>query len=273
MKKKAVTNIIKGLIIGGTMTVPGVSGGSMAMILGIYDKMIASVSGILKLQKKSFVFLLECIAGAIIGIILFSNSILKLIIRFPMPMSYLFIGAVAGGAPMIYRSAKITKFNIGAVLYPIIGIILVLLIALIPEGIFAPGDAFGIKEFFLQLFGGIIIAAALVLPGISVSQMLLMLRLYEIVMKSAGTLNILPILPLGLGVLLGTVLTAKLMDKAMARFPQAAYLIILGFILGSVRELFPGIPFGINIPICIISAAAGFFIVYTISSRTSDSAL
>ena len=271
MKKNAIITFLKGLFIGGTMTVPGISGGSMAMILGIYDRMISSVSGVLRLEKKSFIFLAECVIGAVLGMVLFSNSILSLIERFPLPMSYFFIGAVVGGAPMIYRSAKVTRFTPGAVIYPIIGIILVLLIALLPEGIFAPGESFGVSEFFLQLLGGVIVAIALVLPGISVSQMLLMLGLYEPVMKSIGSLNILPIIPLGIGVLLGTVMTAKLMDKAMHRFPQATYLIILGFVLGSVRELFPGLPMGLNIPICIVTAAAGFFVVYVISSKTSES--
>lgn len=266
--KKIITTFLKGLTVGGTMTVPGVSGGSMAMILGIYDKLISALNGVLKFDKKSFIFLVQFALGAIIGIVLFSGSVLSLIEKFPMPMSYFFIGAVLGGAPLMYKSANETKFRATSIIYPLIGIVIVSLIALLPEGLFAPGDSLGIKEFFIQILGGVIVAMALVLPGISVSQMLLMLGLYESTMQAAHTLNVIPLIPLVLGALLGMVATAKLMDKAMNRFPNATYLIIFGFVLGSVRELFPGVPGGIEILVCLVTAAAGFFAVYTISKKT-----
>lgn len=269
---KRLIVFLKGLCIGGTMTVPGVSGGSMAIILGIYDKLLSSVNGVLKLDKKSICFLLECVAGALVGIFLFSKSLLALLTHFPMPTSYFFLGAIVGSIPMIYRSAKVTKFTPGSVLYPILGILLVSLIALIPTGLFSPENNHGAGGFFIQILGGVIIAIALVLPGISVSQMLLMLGLYEIVMgtfSSPNVMSLISLIPLAIGLLVGTLSTTNILDKAMKRFPQASYLIILGFVLGSVGELFPGIPTGADIPISIAAAAAGMVIVYIISSKTA----
>lgn len=268
MKKNVIVNFLKGMCIGGTMTVPGISGGSMAMILGIYDKLISSVNRAVKFDKKSIIFLLEVLLGGGIGIILFSGLVLKMIELYTMPVTYFFIGAVLGGTPMIYRSAKVTKFTPSAIIYPIIGIVIVSLIALLPEGVFDPSLNSGVRGFFIQIIGGVIIAIALVLPGISVSQMLLMLGLYETVMGAASSLNILPIIPIAVGALIGTLSTAKVMDKAMVKFPQATYLIIFGFVLGSVRELFPGVPFGFEIPLCILTAALGFYVVYLISEKS-----
>ncbi len=268
--KNAIVTFLKGLCIGGTMTVPGVSGGSMAMILGIYDKMISAVTKALKFDKKSIIFLLLCVAGAGLGMVLFSNSILELIENFPMPTRYFFIGAVAGGVPMIYRCAGVKEFSAKTIIYPIIGIVIVSLIALLPEGLFAPSEEFSITSLAIQILGGVIIAAALVLPGISVSQMLLMLGLYEIVMKSVASLLILPLIPIAIGVVLGTVGTAKAMDSLMRKYPLATYLIILGFVLGSLRELFPGVPTGLEIPLCLLTAAAGFFAVFTISKKAGE---
>ena len=261
MKKNMIVNFLKGMCIGGTMTVPGISG-------GIYDKMISAVNKAVKLDKKSIIFLIECVIGAGIGIVLFSGLVLELIELYTMPVTYFFIGAVLGGAPMIYRSASVSKFSASAVIYPIIGIIIVSLIALLPEGLFDPALNSGVRGFFIQILGGVIIAIALVLPGISVSQMLLMLGLYETVMGAAHSLNIIPIIPLAIGAAIGTLSTAKVMDKAMVKYPQATYLIIFGFVLGSVRELFPGVPMGFEIPLCILTAALGFYVVYIISDKS-----
>ena len=195
MKKNVITNFIKGMCIGGIMTVPGISGGSIAMILGIYDKLISAVNKAVKLDKKSILFLLEVLIGGGVGFVVLSGFVLKMIELYTMPVTYFFIGAVLGGTPMIYRSAKVTKFSPGAVIYPIIGIIIVSLILLLPEGIFNPSLSSGVQGVLIQIIGGIIIAIGFVLPGISLSQMLLMLGLYEIVMEAASTLNILPVIP------------------------------------------------------------------------------
>ena len=83
---------VKGMVIGATMLVPGVSGGSMAMILGIYDRLVSSVSSFFKDVKGNFLFLaLFCLGGGA-GILVFARPLLYLIERFPMPMMYFFLG-------------------------------------------------------------------------------------------------------------------------------------------------------------------------------------
>ena len=91
---------LKGLFVGGTMLVPGVSGGSMAMILGIYHELIASISSFLKHKKESLLFLGVFVVGALVGMALFARPLEALIERFPMPTLYFFIGAVVGGVPL-----------------------------------------------------------------------------------------------------------------------------------------------------------------------------
>ena len=101
--------VLKGMWIGGTMTVPGVSGGSMAILLGIYDKLIFAISKFTKNIKANILFLVEFVLGAGVGLVLFSRFIMMLLERFEMPTSYFFLGAVAGGIPLIIKEAKITK--------------------------------------------------------------------------------------------------------------------------------------------------------------------
>ena len=100
MKHFDWVTILKGMWVGGTMTVPGVSGGSMAMILGVYDRLIASVSGFFKEPVKSIVFLGQFVAGAGVGMVLFSRLITWLLTtRADIPLRFFFLGAVAGACP------------------------------------------------------------------------------------------------------------------------------------------------------------------------------
>jgi putative membrane protein len=265
-----------GAWIGGTMTVPGVSGGSMAMILGIYDRLITSVNGIFKKDKfkESLIFLLKFMIGAVIGLFLFAKLITLALTHASVPTRYFFLGAVAGGAPMIFRAAKIKKVGIPVFVYPIVGIVCALLISLIPEGIFeidGSGTLVVIAGILIQLLGGIVIAVALVLPGISVSQMLLVLGVYEKLTAAVDALDIMTLLsfaPLVIGTVGGILLTTNLIERAMKKSPTATYLIVFGFILGSLPELFPAQMLGgWDLLLAPLLAILGFFIVFAISKK------
>mgnify|MGYP005776197081 FL=1 len=90
MKQNKLESFLKGMIIGGTMLVPGVSGGSMAMILGIYSRLVSSVSSFTKDKKGNFLFLVIFSLGGGTGMLLFARPLLSLIERYPMPMLYFF---------------------------------------------------------------------------------------------------------------------------------------------------------------------------------------
>ena len=274
--KSTVHTLACGAWIGGTMTVPGVSGGSMAMILGIYDRLISSVNGIFQKGrfKESFFFLLKFLIGAGAGLFLFAKLITLALMHFSMPTRYFFLGAVAGGAPMIFRAAKVKKVNAPVFIYPILGIVCALLISLIPEGIFEVGGTgfFAvIGGVLIQLLGGIVVAVALVLPGISVSQMLLVLGLYEKLTAAVDALDILTLLsfaPLMIGIVGGIFLTTGVIEKAMNKPPMGTYLIVFGFILGSLPELVPAqFPLGWDILFCPLLALLGFVAVFMISKK------
>ena len=224
---------LKGLIIGGTMLVPGVSGGSMAMILGIYDRLISSVSSFMKNKKENLIFLVVFSMGGILGVLLFANPLLQLIERYPMPMLYFFIGAVAGGIPLIVRQAGAKRLTWRIAGYVVLGLIAVSALGLLPQDLFNAENSSGTVGFLLLLIAGFVTAAALVLPGISVSYLLLLIT--------------------------------RALERAMAAHPHPSYFIILGFLLGSVAEIFPGIPQGLSLPVCIITFAAGFSAIFFLS--------
>ena len=176
----------KGLWIGGTMTVPGVSGGTMAILVGIYDRLIGAVSGLVPKKRSvgdkenqersywsvariSLLFLLVFLLGAGLGILFFAK-VISGILEQPVAGGYLrffFLGAVAGGIPFIWSSAKVKKFSPWLILLPVVGAGLVYGLTFLPEEMFSLEAAGGIGAFLLKLVGGIILAVALVLPGVS----------------------------------------------------------------------------------------------------------
>lgn len=264
---KKILIVLKGFIIGGTMSIPGVSGGSMAMVLGIYDELIASISTLFKNFKKNVIFLIFFCVGALVGIISFSKPLGALLEHYRVPVMFFFIGAVVGSIPMIMRKAKVTQLSWRVVVYPLIGIACVVPLAFLPGELLQQQD-FSITYILLQIGAGIIAAIGLVLPGISVSQMLLMLGLYEPIINAARTFDIMALislLPFFISLLVGILATTKLLESAMTKHPQATYLIVLGFLIASVGQVFPGLPTGWEIPLCIVLFAASFCAIFFLS--------
>ncbi len=274
MKSKEKSNLFitafKGLIVGASMLVPGVSGGSMAIILGIYDRLIRATSSLFKNIKENVIFLGIFVVGALVGIVTFAKPLLYLTETYEMIMMYFFIGAVAGGVPLMYKKAEVSRITTGTIFYVFIGAVITLLLNFIPEGVFAFEGSLNLGSLALLAVAGIVIAVALILPGISTSYMLLVLGMYDETMRAIKDLYFPYLIPLVIGVLLGVALTTRILEKAMNAYPRATYLIILGFIIGSVVQVFPGFPSGINLLLCPIMFILGFFIIKKISSFNTD---
>lgn len=252
------------------MLVPGVSGGSMAMTLGIYNELIEAISSIRQMKKKDIIFLSLFILGAAVGMLIFANPILALIERFPKPTIFFFLGAVAGAIPMICKHSKVTKIAVKHVVYVILGAVFVLALSFIPSDILHTSSTNGLLWFFILVLAGFISAVAFILPGISFSYFLLLLGLYDDTMRAIGDMDIMFLLPLVIGLAIGILISAKLLDRAMKVYPHATYLIILGFVVGSLIEAFPGTPVGWEWLVCILTASAGFSAILMLSCKTGE---
>lgn len=262
--KEVAKTTFNGVIIGASMLLPGISGGTMAIMLGIYDKMISAVSQILKTPKQSIIFLLQIAVGGAVGMVAFSNVVLTLIESFYVPMLFLFMGAIVGTVPLLYRKTKAEKFAPTDVIFVAVGLGLLLLLKLVPQGLFDITGSLDFMDFLILLLGGFGVSLALVLPGISVSYTFVLLGMYDRFIAALKDLDILFLLPLGLGLIAGIFLTARALEKAMARFARQTYLIISGFVLASVFEIFPyqDVPQGYNIAICVGTLVLGFLITF-----------
>lgn len=262
--RDALLSAAKGAAIGGTMLIPGVSGGTTAMMLGIYDRLIQAVSGFRRHKRESFFFLLWFCLGACAGIFLLARPLLSLMEHFPRPAGFFFLGAVAGSVPMVYEKSRIGSFQWRVPVYVLMGAALVFLLDSLP----APAHqaaADGMWRPLLLLLAGAVEAVALVLPGISVSYLLLLLGLYDSTMAAVACLDLTFLLPMAVGLAAGILSTTKALELLMARYPRATYLVILGFMLASLPTLFPGLPKAGEWLPCLTCLLAGFGIIYKVS--------
>ena len=258
--------ILCGFITGSVMAVPGISGGSAAMVIGVYDDLLRAVSRCFSEPRRNIPLLLRFALGGILGLFLMAGAISWLLTtQAEVPVRFLVLGAVAGGIPAIFRKAGVRRLNASGLVLILSGAAAVLLLASFPEGLFTPGER-GFADMALQFTGGMLLAAALVLPGISASHFLYMLGIYDAVMEKLSTLDLIPLLPLAAGTVLGIFLTARLIETLFQRHQAGTFLVILGFMLASLRELIPrgAEPWQIltGIP-CIL---VGFVPVYFIQS-------
>lgn len=259
-----IVNFLKGLVISISQLVPGVSGGTIAMILGIYDKLLHAVNNILKDFKNQYKILMQVGIGAVVGIFAFSKIVKSLFDSYPISIGYLFIGVILGGAPLMFRKATVKGFNKKSIVYLILGIIVVLMMGTPDNDASAIITSLSFINFIWLFVGGVVVAIALILPGISGSFMLYVLGLYNTVITAVVQFNIPVLIPIALGGVIGTLLTARIIESLLVKYPEQTYILIFGFILGSVFSVFPGVD-GASSVIGVILGIIGFMFTYYIS--------
>ncbi len=238
--KEAAANFLRGAIIGTAMLIPGLSGGTTAIVLGIYDKMIAAVGDIFKKFKESVTYLIPIGLGGVIGIWLFSKPLLTLTNMAFVPMMGLFFGIVLGSLPLLLSKAdteKTPQSRLLMALYVLIGGALVMLLTLLPEGMFNVTTR-SLSGYAFLFLGGAVLAIALVLPGISFSHMLLVLGIWQTALEAVRKPDLYFLSALVLGVAAGTLLCTKTLERAMQRFPRATYSLVVGFVVASLVDVY-----------------------------------
>lgn len=274
--------MIKGFIIGSSMSVPGVSGGTMAILLGIYDKLISSISGFLKDIKNNILFLIKFCIGAGVGIGSLAFVIKWLLEKYPLPVSFFFLGAVIGGIPALSKKVDKAKSKVSSALFFLSGLIIVIAISFIPTGNFNVSSGSGPAHYMMLLVTGIVIALALVLPGISTSHMLLVLGMYDSMIAAITNFDIVYVGILGIATVMGIFLITKPIEWTMNKFPHQTYCMIIGFVLGSTYEIFkdkiiPAVPESttagwwiLAFIISLITFLLGYFAIQSISRFSND---
>ena len=271
--KKFIINIINGIIFGISNVIPGVSGGTMAIIFNFYDILTESITLNFKVLKKNIKFIIPFGIGIILGIIVFSAIIDYLIGNHTQATYFGLIGIVLGSIPLIlFKAKKAGKITTISYIPFIITLGIMVVLSIQPQD-----DTSGILfttlnlESFIVLFLGLTIAAAtMIIPGISGSLMLVIMGLYTTVIAEViGNFNILLMIPVLLGIGFGLLAGAKLITILLRKYTQLTYMAIFGLVIGSIIPLWQETKFNyimdMNIIISIISLVIMFIIVYSFS--------
>lgn len=266
-KNNSAVRILKGFVIGASMLVPGASGGTMAIILGIYDELIHAVSTLRQNVKQNTILLGTYTMAGILGILMFSRPMLAAVTLWNKPMLFLFLGAILGSVPPLYRKVKVSRIKPINILFALIGAFLGICTMYLPEGVFQLNSSFNLYNFSMLILAGVIIAVALILPGISASYILLMLGMYDLTLIAIKEFNLIYLVPLAIGILGGTFMTAGILEREMKRHPQFTYMLIIGFMLGSLVQVFPGVPMGKEILPCILTFFIGLSVILWIGRK------
>lgn len=263
--------ILCGLVIGSSMLIPGLSGGTTAIILGIYDRLISSVAELSKGKNRAFnlKFLITFMVGAGIGIYLFSGIVLKAMTHFRKPLMFLVIGIILSAIPPLAKKAGVLKIKLRDILSVLCGLSVCIFFTVFRNGLFCLDGSPSVKSFIITVIAGLLIAIALILPGISCSQCLMILGIFEMTLDAVKSHNLLLLIPLALSVIIGILIFSNVLNTFLTKHTRTAYLIITGFVMGSVIDAFPGVPKGLEILICPLTFAAGLSIIKLVSKASN----
>lgn len=231
----------KGGAIGLAMIIPGVSGGTLAVLLGIYDKIIDSIGNLFKKFKESFLFLLPIALGAILAFAALYYPLKYALKYAPFPTMLLFAGLMLGSIPDLIKKSEKNGFKKLDSIGLVIACLFVVGICFIPNlGDVDLSADMHAWEYFLLLFIGMIASCALVIPGVSGSMLLLIFGYYQPLLATISAMrtsfghSFLALATFAVGLIIGFFTIAKLMQFLLKRFRRVTYWSIVGFVIGSV---------------------------------------
>lgn len=242
---KNIILVLKGFIIGLANIVPGLSGGTMAIGLGIYEQLLESIGSFTKNMKKNSLFLGLIVLGAALSIILGSNIMVYLLDNYLVLITCLFIGLILGGIPSIIKQSSMKiSFKNGFAFA--LSFLFLIIFSLLNEGDKVVSlSNLTLVSFLILFLVGMIASATMVVPGISGSFVLVMLGYYKPILEAIKDFtsftnlysNFFILTVFGLGVIFGIVLISKIMTFLFNKNKELTYSAILGIVIASIFVL------------------------------------
>ncbi|MEE1315427.1 MAG: DUF368 domain-containing protein [Faecalimonas sp.] len=277
--------ILQGIAVGVANIIPGVSGGTMMVAMGLYDKLIHCITHLKSEWKKSLKLLVPIFIGVGLAIVLLSRLFEYLLANHPLPTNFAFCGLIAGSLPFIVKKVKGHSVTIGKIIPFLLFFALVIGMALMGETSGADADVSLSFVNVLKLFGvGVIAAATMVVPGVSGSMMLMVLGYYDTILATINdcidavlafdipavltTLGVLA--PFGIGVVVGIFVIAKIIEFVFQKAEVHAYYAIIGLIVASPIAILIGVDWsGLTVWSAIISIVT-FVLGWFVASKLGE---
>ena len=267
--------VFMGILFGFANVIPGVSGGTVMVVLGVYERIIGIITAFAKKIKKEWKFFLPILVGMGIAVVIFGKLMSGLLEKHAQITQMFFIGVIVFSVPQIFRKAafdKKKKLNVKPVGIVAFVLMLALMVfmayspandekarlkaeketletieevldengekAQAEKDAYAPDHSAG--RLLLLVIYGAVAASTMIIPGISGSLVMVMLGQYKNIMDAIANWDFVALVPFGVGCLLGLVFCAKLIRWLLKHHEQITYSAILGFVLGSILPVFPG---------------------------------
>lgn len=262
--------------------IPGVSGGTLAVILGVFKDFVGSISNIFKSFKKSVLFLLPIVLGMGVAVVASSKLIETCLNYYPLATILFFVGLILGGVPILFNKIKGEMKSIPNYIIFIIMFSFILLFTFVISGeknVELVSLTF--IDYILLFIVGAVASASMVIPGISGSMVLMTVGYYNSILATVSDIfnfanfwhNVSILIPFGLGVIVGILLIAKLITFLLNKFEVKTYFAIFGFIFSSLIVIFFKNNINFNIIefiIGLVLMVGGFLISYFIAKFNKE---
>ena len=238
--------ILKGMIIGIANIIPGVSGGTLMITLGIYQDVINTISHFFQNFKKNLKFILLIGIGMVLSILVLSKIISVCLDKYPFPTTFFFIGLIIGGIPLLWKKVKASSYKFSNWLIFIITFSLIMVFTFLKNNELSVSFSdMNFSGYVMLVIIGIISAATMVIPGISGSFVLMLLGYYEPIINTIRDLtnmsllshNLIILIPFGIGIIIGIIGVSKLIEWLFNKYPIKTYYGVLGFVIASIISI------------------------------------
>lgn len=258
-------NVYRGLAMGASDVIPGVSGGTIAVLLGIYDRLIAAINGLFSREwKKHLGFLIPLGLGVVIAIFSLAKLIEWLFDYYPGPTLFFFLGLIVGVLPYLFNQANAKRtFKIKHYMLLLVGAVLIAPLAFLNPEESAVITDMTLSTYVLLFFSGFLGSAAMIVPGISGSFILLVIGVYFTVIEAISNLQFDIIIVTGLGIVVGIIVLSKIIHFFLTNYRTGTFAVIIGLVIGSTVVIFPGWAETTTLMlISIATFAGGLFVAY-----------
>lgn len=263
--KRALSAFLKGIVIGIGAIAPGVSGGAIAVILGIYEDLTRAIGNIFKDFTKKVKYLMPVGLGLALGVIIFSNIFNYLFENYNVQVRYLFIGLMLGTFPSLFKTANKRGFQWIYIVPFLLSFIISVAFGIAEDDGIIDADTDeepGLMELILY---GAIVGIGSVVPGMSASVILIYLNAYNFTLKAMATLDLSALIPMGIGFVLCFLGLSKIISFMFEKAYGLTYYMIIGFVLGSIVPIFPGFRFNVEYLLSALILIIGFFLSFNLS--------
>lgn len=277
--KNSLILFIKGFILGVANIIPGVSGGTLAVSLNLYEKILDAIGSFFKKFKKNIGFLLPLGIGIGVALITTSKLVSYALTNFKAQTIFLFVGLIFGGTSLLMRKTRGKENVSNLIIFAITFIFVIALNFVKTDSFIISFTNMGIVDYLLLAVIGFVASSSMVIPGISGSFVLMIFGYYEKIINTVSNLtnfselgsNLLILVPFGIGVLLGIIFIAKLITALIKKCEVKTYFGIMGFVLSSIVILILQIDkfnfnFG-NIFTCLLAFLWGYLLARAIEKE------